>query len=179
MSKPVKIPFLFLLTVFLFASCDKEVTGITYVTHLKATTDEITVNDTQNNNSNLFDIEFDVNLENEDTREYLDQIKNFELEKISLFFHGLDSLAENQTPTHLKITIDNDIVFDYSDFKYSMIANGNPFVINDTEKLNEVAELLYNNKFIHVKIEGEIPDTQYYQFFIEIDVLAKMEVDAL
>ena len=177
MHKFLQNTLIFMLSVFLFTSCDKDVTGVTYVTHLKATSDEIIVNDSQINNTNMYNVEWEINLENEETRKYSDQISDFKLEKISLYFNGLQSLAGNQTPTHLIIGIDNDIEFEFNDFVYDTVATGEAFQINDQEKLNEIAELLFSNKIVNITMEGEIPDTVYHQFTIEIDVLARIEVE--
>jgi len=175
-----KFSLLLLFLTLVLSSCDKDATEVNFTTNISATSDDIAVNETSmKTNSNHYDVEFEVNLENEDTQEYLDKIKDIDIQELNLIFNGLEDLAGNQTPTNLKITIDNNIVFEYNGFKYDLVASGEKFQIENTDKIKEVAELLQNKKKVTVRIEGVIPDMNFHQFTITVDALAKITADVL
>jgi len=175
-----KFSLLLLFLTLVFSSCKKDATEVNFTTNISATSDDIVVNETSmKTNSNHYDVEFEVNLENEDTQEYLDKIKDIDIQELNLIFNGLEDLAGNQTPTNLKITIDNNIVFEYNGFKYDLVASGEKFQIENTDKIKEVAELLQNKKKVTVRIEGVIPDMNFHQFTITVDALAKITADVL
>ena len=177
-----KLTLLLLTLTLSFMSCSKDATDVEFTTNLSTTSGEITVNDNTLRtpaNDGTFETEFIIDLENEDTREYLDRLKDLELEDVKLTFQGLSGLAGNMTPTHLKISINNQVEINLNDFVYDRVAGGQEFAVNQSQLINEMAEILLNNKKVSVKIEGQIPDTATYHFYITIMAKARITAQAL
>jgi len=175
-----KVLLLVTLVAVSLTSCDKDLTEVTFSTNLSKTSDQIVVNAPTNKalDSN-FNTTFVLDLDNADTHDYLDKIKDIDLKNVRMTFQGLSGLSGNTTPTVLKITINNEIIFEFNDFKYSDIADGEEFVIDDTQKINRAADLLKSAKKLTIKIEGNIPDTNMYQFFIKFMAKADITANAL
>jgi len=175
-----KVLLLVTLVAVSLTSCDKDLTEVTFSTDLSKTSDQIVVNAPTNRAvASNFNTTFVLDLNNADTHDYLDKIEDIDLEDVRMIFQGLSSLSGNTTPTVLKITINNDIIFEFNDFKYSDIANGQEFFIDDTQKINRAADLLKTAKKLTIKIEGNIPDTNMYQFFIKFMAKANITANAL
>jgi len=173
--------FLFIMMIVLAFSCNKKVTEVEFSTGLSVTSDEISVNDTASRaiSSGDFIAEFTLDLENDETREYLDKIENIDLENVRLSFQGLAGLAGNQTPTHLKISFDNEVIFEWNNFIWDNVAGGEEFLITQTDKIREVADILQHRKKVNIKVEGQIPDTDTYHFFITLMAQANITAKAL
>ncbi len=172
---------LLVLSMLFLSACDK-VTDVDFSTSISKKSDAIVVNDPNrsvNNNTGVYETEFVIDLDNPDTHDYLDRINDIDLSGVRLIFEGLSSLSGNQTPTALKITINNQLVFEYNNFTYNNVANGQDFMIEDASKINELAQMLQSQNRLTVKIEGLIPDTAMYQFYITFKANANITASAL
>ena len=174
---------LFLLAIILLlnVSCSKEDTEVNFSTNISQTSDEIIVNDTSLRlaNNGDFITEFIVDLDNEDTHDYLSKLEDLNLENVRLKFQGLTGLDGNQTPTNLKITFNNQVEINLNNFVYDNVANGQEFRLTETQKIKEAARLLLSNKHLSIKIEGHIPDAATYNFFITFLAKANITAQAL
>ncbi len=175
--KRISLLLVFLMTIM---SCEKA-TEVDFSTSLSATSDQISVNNVPMRGmvAGQYETTFVLNLDNNDTHKYLDNIKNLDLNEVSLVFQGLSGLAGNQTPTHLKLTFNNQINLEYTDFIYDHVASGQKFQINQSQKIREIAQLLLDRKQLTIKLEGNIPDSATYNFFIKFMAKAKITANAL
>ncbi len=175
--KRISLLLVFLMTIM---SCEKA-TEVDFSTSLSATSDQISVNNVPMRGmvAGQYETTFVLNLDNNDTHKYLDNIKNLDLNEVSLVFQGLSGLAGNQTPTHLKLTFNNQINLEYTDFVYDHVASGQKFQINQSQKIREIAQLLLDRKQLTIKLEGNIPDSATYNFFIKFMAKAKITANAL
>ncbi len=168
-----------------FTACKKDMLDVNFTTNISATSSQIDVNDAPINSAFkmsapvAFSQSFEVDLSNSDTQDYLNQLKELSLSDVRLQFSGLSGLASNNTDTDLTITINDQVTFHYTDFKYSRVAGGQDFDLVDNRKIAEVAELLFNRKKITVKVDGFIPDSATYHFFIKFLAKAKIKAEAL
>ncbi len=168
------------LLVLTFASCSKDVLDVEFSTTLSQTSDEISVNETASRVAGgSFSTEFVLDLSNQDTQPYLNKIKEITLQDVVLTFQGLEALAGNQTATNLTITFDDQIVIELNDFVFGNVAAGQDFILNESAKINEAAGLLLQNKKLNVKVEGVIPDSAVYHFFITLNTTAKITANPL
>ena len=160
-----------------FSSCKKSLGDVDFTTNLSKTSDEIVVNKTkQQNVLGVYETEFVLDLSNSDTKEYLNKLKNLDLKEVGLSFQGLSGLINNRNVTTLSISFDDQVVIVLNNFVYSQVANGNVFNLTQTQKLNEVAQILLNKKKVKIKIVGNIPDPAEYHFFIKF--MAKADITA-
>jgi len=178
--------FLLVLAISLtFTACKKDALDVNFTTNLSATSSQIDVNNAPINHAYkmsapvAYSESFEVDLSNPDTQDYLNKLKEISLSDVRLQFSGLSDLASNVTDTELTVTIDNQVTFHYTNFKYSEVANGQDFDLVDNQKIAEVAEILFSRKKITVKIDGFIPDTATYHFFIKFLAKAKIKAEAL
>ncbi len=173
-----KLPLLLFAMIIALTSCSKDATDVDFSTDLSKTSDEIVVNDTPVRvvGNGDFSTQFILSLENDDTRAYLDKLKDLSLKDVRLKFQGISALSGNQTPTQLKITFNNRVEIILNDFVYDRVADGQEFALNQTQQINEMAQILLNNKQVTIKIEGHIPDVNTYRFFIKF--LAKANITA-
>ena len=169
-----------LMMLFVMSSCDK-VTEVTFDSQLSQTSDEVAVNEsTHNRTANTpFSTAFVLSLDNSDTHDYLDQLKDLELSNLNLSFTGLSGLTGNTTVVDLTITVDNQIVITIPNFNFDMVAQGDPFMITDTQKINQIASRLLDHKKINVEIRGSIPSSDTYHFRIKLQAKATITADAL
>ena len=168
------------MMLLIMTSCDKA-TEVTFDSQLSQTSDEVAVNETtQNRTTNTaFSTVFVLNLDNSDTHDYLDQLKDLDLSDVNLSFSGLSGLAGNTTVVDLTIIIDNQIVITIPNFNFDMVAQGDPIMINDTQKINQIAARLLDHKKINVEITGSIPSSDTYHFRIKLQTKATITADAL
>jgi len=173
------------LLIVTISSCDKDLLDVSFSSNLSQTSEPIIINSPSINSPSVknplqaYETTFVVDLENPDTKDYLNKIKDIDLENVRIAFQGLDGLAGNTTPTVLKITVNNQLVLEFNDFKYSDVANGQEFAIEDTQKIKEMASLLFSTKKLTIKVEGNIPDTAMYQFYIKFMAKANITASAL
>jgi len=174
--------FLLFITLWSLTSCSKDLLDVEFTTHLSQTSEEITVNNIGSRNAigGTFTTEFTLDLSNnQDVEPYLNKIKEINLQDLSLSFQGLENLSENQIATRLEITFDNQISIDIDNFIFSNVANGQEYILTQTTQINEVAQLLLQNKKLNIKIEGNIPDTAIYHFFITLNATANITANPL
>jgi len=178
--------FLLVLAISLtFTACKKDALDVNFTTTLSATSPQIDVNATpiigaaRLTSPTPYSQTFEVDLSNPDTQDYLNKLKEISLSDVRLQFSGLSDLASNVTDTDLTVTIDNQVTFHYTNFKYSEVANGQDFNLVDNQKIATIAEILLNRKKITVKIDGFIPDTATYHFFIKFLAKAKIKAQAI
>ncbi len=178
MNKLIILPLLMIL--LLMSSCGKA-TDVTFDSQLSQTSDEIVVNEsTQNKRVNTpFSTAFVLSLDNSDTHEYLNQLKDLDLSDVNLSFTGLSGLSGNTTVVDLIITVDNQIVITIPNFNFDMVAQGDPIMITDTQKINQIATRLLDNKKINIEISGSIPSTDTYHFQIKFQAKATITADVL
>ncbi len=175
-----KVALLLVLTMISFTSCKKDAADVEFSTNLSKTSDQIDVNSpTLKSATSAYNETFIVNLENPDTQDYINKIKDIDLENVRITFQGLAGLAGNTTPTLLKLTINNQVVLEYNNFVYDRVANGQDFVIDDTQKVDQMADLLKTAKKLTIKVEGNIPDAAMYQFYIKFMAKANITASAL
>jgi len=175
-----KVLLLVTLVAVSLSSCKKDLTEVTFSTNLSKTSDQIVVNaPTSKATASNFNTTFVLDLDNADTHNYLDQIKDVDLDDVRITFQGLAGLAGNQVPTNFTITINNQITFDFPNFTYDSVAQGDPIMITDNAKIQRVANLLKTAKKITIKIESYIPDTNMYEFNIKFMAKAKITANAL
>jgi len=174
-----KVALLLVLAIITLTSCEKDATDVTFSTNLSKSSDQIDVNAPTLKSSDGFNTTFVVDLSNPDTQDYLDKIKDIDLENVRLTFQGLAGLAGNTTPTTLKITVNNQVTLIFNNFVYDQVANGQDFVIDNAQKVSEMADLLQSTKKLTIKIEGNIPDTAMYQFYIKFMAKANITASAL
>jgi len=175
-----KVLLLVTLVAVSLTSCKKDLTEVTFSTDLSKTSDQIVVNaPTSRAVASNFDTTFVLDLDNADTHDYLDQIEDIDLDDVQMIFQGLSGLAGNQVPTNLRITINNQITFDFPNFTYDSVAQGDPIMITDNAKIQQVADLLKTAKKITIKVESYIPDTNMYQFNIKFMAKANITANAL
>jgi hypothetical protein len=183
--KNKKMKKLFTLVSFVFivvVSCNKDTLDTTFTTNISATSSQISVNDvTMNKGADFINLAtysetFVVKLDNSETQDYLDKLKDISLSDVRLQFNGLSGLASNHTETNFMVTFDNQISFQFTDFKYSEVANGQDFELDDSQKIAQIAEILLEQQKISIKVEGSIPDTATYHFVIKF--LAKADITA-
>lgn len=175
-----KVALLLVLTMIGFTSCKKDAADVEFSTNLSKTSDQIDVNSpTLKMATSAYNETFVVDLENAETRDYINKIKDVDLENVRIAFQGLAGLAGNTTPTVLRLTINNQVVLEYNNFVYDRVANGQDFVIDDTQKVDQMANLLQTAKKLTIKVEGNIPDTAMYQFYIKFMAKANITASAL
>jgi len=175
-----KVLLLVTLVAVSLTSCKKDLTEVTFSTNLSKTSDQIVVNaPTSRAVASNFSTTFVLDLDNADTHDYLDQIEDIDLDDVQMIFQGLSGLAGNQVPTNLTVTINNQITFEFPNFTYDSVAQGDPIMITDNAKIQQVANLLKTAKKITIKVESSIPDTNMYQFNIKFMAKAKITANAL
>jgi len=177
--KKFSLSSLFLM-LLVMTSCDKA-TEVSFDSQLSQTSDEIAVNEsTQNKTTNApFSTSFVLSLDNSDTHDYLDQLKDLDLSDMKLSFTGLSGLAGNTTVVDLTIIVDNQIVINIPNFNFDMVAQGDPIMITDTQKINQIATRLLDRKKINIEISGSIPSSDTYHFRIKLQAKATITADAL
>ncbi len=166
-----------LLVIFHLTSCEKKIGEIDFTTNLSKTSDEIIVNNSpQRNLAGNFETSFVLDLSNENTKDYLNKLKDLDFEEVFLSFEGLNALSGNRTSTRLSIDFNHQVQIVVGDFKYDEVANGQKFRLEQTQALEEVAQILLNNKQVRITIKGNIPDTAVYHFYIKF--LGKAHITA-
>ena len=178
----MKKTVLLLLFVFIsLSSCKKKDLDVNFSTNLSSTSEQIEVNTTTRNvmTGSPFDTSFVLNLDNSDTHEYLDQLKSIDLSNVNLTFDGLAGLAGNTTVVDLTITFDNDIVINIPNFSFDQVAQGDPIMITDTQKIQQAADRLLNNKKVNITVTGTIPSNDAFQFYITVSAKANIKAGAL
>lgn len=173
-----KVSLIILFIALGLSSCNKkefteEALQFNFNTNLSTTSDEIIVNDPNAPNS-TYNTSFILDMNNSDAHQYINRLKDVELSEITFHFHDLYALAGNQTATNLSFTINNQITFDFPNFTYDSVAQGNPVIITDTSKNQQIATLLLQNKQITIEVNGTISDTSPHHFFITIEAKAKI-----
>ncbi len=160
-------------------SCKKDALDVSFNSNLSATSDEVVVNDGTRVATSPYSTTYELDLKNTDTQDYLDRLKDVSLSDVKFYFNGLAALAGNQVPTNLSITINNQITFEFANFTYDGVAQGDPIMITDTAKIKQVAELLLQNKKVTIDVNGAIPDTAAHHFFIKMMAKAHITAKAL
>ncbi len=176
-----KTVLLFVFTVLSLTACKKEALDVTFSTDLSATSDQIVVNETVRSAMSGPDylIDFDLDLDNSDTHDYLDKLKSIDLSNVKLTFDGLSGLAGNTTVVDLTITVDNDIVITIPNFSYDLVAQGDPIMITDTQKIQQIADKLLSQKKVNIKISSRVPTTDPQHFYISFKAKANIKAGAL
>ena len=172
---------LFVLSIFSLTSCKKDALDVSFNTNLSATSEQIDVNETVRNTMSGpdYNITFVLDLDNSETHDYLDKLKSIELSDVKLFFDGLAGLAGNTTVVDITITIDNDIVITIPNFSYDLVAQGDPIMISDMQKIKLIADKLLNRKKVNINISSSVPTTDPQHFHISFKAKAKIKAEAL
>ncbi len=161
-------------------SCEKNAMGVDVNTNIAATSDRIDVNDAEKLRSGAdFTTSFYVDIDNEDTHNYLEKIEAVDLSDVVLTFDGLAALADNTTPVALSVIIDDEIVIDIPDFSYDQIAQGEPLKIVDAQKISAIADKLLTEKRVKITVSGSVPTPDPYHFYITFKAKAKISAGVL
>jgi len=171
---------LLLIIVLTTISCDK-LTEVDFDTSLSATSDNVTVNSVASKAvvAGYFETTFVLDLDNADTHDYLDNIKNLDLNEVAISFQGLSALAGNTTQTNLTLIFNNQVTLQFSDFVYADVANGEKYLIKDAQKVSEIAQLLLDSKQLTLTVQGSIPDSAIYNFYIKLTAEATITANVL
>jgi len=175
-----KLSLIVLFIALGFTSCKKDIADVSFNSNLSATSNEVVVNDvTRSAATTPYSTSYELDLKNSDTEDYLNKLKEIKLSDVKFYFEGLAALAGNQVPTDLSFTINNQITFEFPGFTYDGVAQGDPIMITDTAKVQQIAELLLQNKKITVSVNGVIPDAAAHHFFVKIMAKANITAKAL
>ncbi len=171
----------FVLTLTGLTSCKKKALDVNFDTNLSATSEEVVVNETTRNamTGQNYTTTFVLDLDNSDTHGYLDRLKSLDLSNVAVTFDGLENLSGNNTVVELTIAVDNDIIITIPGFNYDMVAQGNPISITDTQKIEQIAGRLLDNKKINITISSRIPSTGTFHFHITFSAKANIKASAI
>ena len=163
------------------SSCLKKATTVNFTTELSVTSDEITVNEGYERSpaAGDFSVEFTLDMDNPQVHDYLDKLKDLDLENVRLRFQGLSGLQNNQVPTHLRITFDDQITIDLDNFVWANVAGGQEYPLTQTDQIERLAQLLLQKRAVNVRIQGQIPDSAPYHFFITLAATAHITAGLL
>ncbi len=174
---------IFLISILLIVSACDKIDDVSFETNLSQQSSEIVVNDdvprSKINYYPTYNAEFDLSLDNADTHDYLNKLKEIDLSNVQFSFEGLNALAGNTDPVDLTIIIDNETVLSLSDFSYDTVAQGDPIMLTDITKINMIANNLLQNKKLHVQILSSIPSLDLLRFYINFNVHAKITANVL
>ena len=176
-----KTVLLFVFTVLSLTACKKDALDVTFSTDLSATSDQIVVNEPARTTMSGpdYEVSFDLDLDNSDTHEYLEKLKSIDLSNVRLYFNGLSGLAGNNTVVDFTITVDNDIVITIQNFSYDLVAQGDPIMITDTQKIEQIADKLLSKKKVNIKISSRVPTNDTQHFNISFKTKANIKAGAL
>ncbi|MBD0778053.1 hypothetical protein HPE56_09630 [Maribacter sp. ANRC-HE7] len=159
-----------LLICFACTSCDEDLLDVDFDTTVKST---IVAHVDQGQET--IDQSVDLSMDNNDTHDYLDKIKDVKIKK---FTYKIISFSGN---TEAYVDVDlyaNTIILKTEGFNVkSAYDAATVFEITDVNKLNSMADLLKNNKSITVGISGQTTSNESEVNF-NIEVTAELEVTA-
>ncbi len=162
-----------LLICFIFTSCDKDLLDVDFDTTVKAT---IVAN--INQGQETINESAVLSLENNDTRDYLDKIKNLKIKKLTYKIISFSGDTEGYIDVDFyanSITLKTEAFVVKEAYDASTI-----FEITDVSKLNAMADLLKTNKNTTVGISGLCTGIQSNidDLDFNIEVTAELEVTA-
>ncbi len=150
MKNTIKLVFAVLI-VFTFNSCD-EVNELADVNFNTTVSEDIVIRIGENQEY-ISDV-ITLNLDNADTHDYLDMLKNITIKKLTYKFKDFEG-NENCT-INVEISTDNN-VFEARSFTIKQeVDNETVFEITEVSKINAMAIALQNNGSVTFKMEGEV-----------------------
>ena len=159
-----------LLICFVFTSCDEDLFDVDFDTTVKAT---IVANVAQGQVT--VDESIVLSLENNQTRDYLDKIKDVKIKKLT---YKIISFSGNENGS---VDVDfyaDNIILKTEAFDVKQAFDlGTKFEVTEVSKLNSMANLLKNNSRATVGISGVTISTEGDMDF-NIEVTAELEVTA-
>jgi len=161
--------FLAILVVFTLNSCDKakELTDVTFSTSL---TKEFAIH--INENQEYISEEQILSLDNTDTHDYLDKLKNVQINKLTYKFKNF--IGNEACNMNVEIATDGNM-FETKEFIIKQaIDNGTIYEITDVAKINTMATALKNNKQVSFTMEGEV-----FEGAADFDVEVTAEVEVV
>lgn len=159
-----------LFICFVFTSCDDDILDVDFDTTIKSTIVANVSKGQETLNENVV-----LSIDNKDTRDYLDKIKNVKIKKLT---YKIISFSGNE-----KGTVDVDFFADNITLKTEAFTVKSAydasaiFEVTDVSKLNSMADLLKNNKSVSVGILGKTVSEEGDMNF-NIEVTAELEVTA-
>ena len=157
-----------LLMCFLFTSCDDDLLDVDFDTTVKAT---IVAHVDQGQET--IDESVVLSLDNNDTHDYLDNIKNVKIKKLTYKIISFSGDSEGYIDVDFyadTITLTADEFFVKEAYDMATI-----FEITDVSKLNTMADLLKTNNSTTVGISGQSTAVEEEMDF-NIEVTAELEV---
>jgi len=146
------IKFLAILLIsFTFNSCD-EVEKLADVKFSTSITEKIPVHIGQN--QEYMSEMVTLNLDNSDTHDYLNELKNVSIKKVQYKF--IDFTGNEDCYINVEIASDGVVLETKEFYVQQAYSNETVYEITDIDKVNAMATALKNNKQIEFKMEGEV-----------------------
>jgi len=158
-----------LLLSFNFNSCNKlkELADVKFGTTL---VEKIPVHFNENQSEEAIDQTLVMSLDNIDTHDYLDKIKDVSISKLT---YRIVNLTGGDESTYMQVNLlmdafelqhnlETNILADYND--------GTIFEVTDVDKLNQVANAIKANKQITAKLSGNYQSQAATDFDIEVTI---------
>lgn len=159
-----------LFICFMFTSCDDDILDVDFDTTVKAT---IVANVDQGQET--INESVVLSLDNSDTHEYLDKIKDVTIKKLT--YRIINFSGDSQGSVDIDFYADN-ITLQTEAFVVNDAYNAaTVFEVTDVSKLNTMADLLKTNNHTTVGITGNTVATEAEMNF-NIEVTAQLEVTA-
>jgi len=173
MKNTVKILIILLVSSFLFSSCDNDIMDVEFSTTLS---EKIAVHFNENIDQETIDNTIIVNLDNTDTHDYLSKIKNISISKLT--FKIVDFTGDDVTNiSNTDLYVDNIILFNNLSITIKeAFDNQTIYEVTDTNKLNQVAQLIKTNNQITAGITGDYQSYAAANFKVEVTL--KLDITA-
>ncbi|NOQ91885.1 MAG: hypothetical protein GQ552_04120 [Flavobacteriaceae bacterium] len=169
----------FLLIGFSFSSCDED--------DIKQFLPDIDINlletenipvhvDKTNGEWATFTSGVSLSIVNNDTKDYLNKIKNIKINKLS--YKIINFSGDTSGQVEGSFWADNTISLNNSFVVKTAADNGTVYQITDTVELSRIANALKNGHTINIKYSGEaLCDNANLDFVVEVTLDAKVTVD--
>ena len=170
------IKFLAILLIsFTFNSCD-EVEKLADVDFSTTLVEKIPVHFDEDTTQESIDLSIDMSLDNVDTHDYLDKIKNLSIKKLT---YKIVDLTGGDESSYMQV----NLLMDAFELQHNLAMNIQEdfnnetiFEITDVNLLNQIANSIKTNKQISVSLSGDYQSQTITDFKIEVtldlDVIA-------
>ncbi|PWH84893.1 hypothetical protein [Brumimicrobium oceani] len=162
--------FIGILLSLTFTSCEKDLLDVDFNTTIK----EIIVANIDEGQQTI-DHKVLLSLENEDTKDYLDKLKEVKINKLT---YQIVSFSGNEDATvDIEFTAANTPLRKDAFVVSEAFNEGTVFEITDLDKLSSIADVLKENKKLETGFSGEsVSNGEGVKF--EIEVIAELEIIA-